>query len=31
MAEALKKYFTDRLYELNVKLIESAYQETKEL
>ncbi|AET33836.1 pyruvate ferredoxin oxidoreductase gamma subunit (porG) [Pyrobaculum ferrireducens] len=28
VAEALKKYFTGRLYDLNVKLVEMAYQET---
>jgi pyruvate ferredoxin oxidoreductase gamma subunit len=31
VAEALKKFFTGRLYDLNVKLVELAYQETKEL
>lgn len=29
--EALRKYFSGKLYDLNVKLIETAYQETKEL
>ncbi len=28
VAEALKKYFTGRLYDLNVKLVQIAYQET---
>ncbi|MGC9049985.1 2-oxoacid:acceptor oxidoreductase family protein [Pyrobaculum sp.] len=28
VAEALKKYFTGRLYDLNVKLVQMAYQET---
>jgi len=31
VAEALKKYFTGRLYDLNIKLVETAFQETKEL
>jgi pyruvate ferredoxin oxidoreductase gamma subunit len=31
VAEALKKFFTGKLYDLNVKLVELAYQETKEL
>lgn len=29
--DALKKYFSGKLYELNLKLIERAYQETREL
>ncbi|RFA94673.1 2-oxoacid:acceptor oxidoreductase family protein [Pyrobaculum aerophilum] len=28
VAEALKKYFSGRLYDLNLKLVETAYQET---
>lgn len=31
VAEALKKFFTGRLYDLNIKLVETAYQETAEL
>jgi pyruvate ferredoxin oxidoreductase gamma subunit len=31
VAETLKKYFTGRLYDLNIKLVETAFQETKEL
>ncbi|MFN7105802.1 MAG: 2-oxoacid:acceptor oxidoreductase family protein [Pyrobaculum sp.] len=31
IAEALKKFFSGKLYELNLKLIETAYREAKEL